>query len=115
METVVSLDEQIQDQLRKIVQRLVVNYQPEQILLYGSLAWGEPHVDSDIDLLIIKDTLESPLQRRICVRRLVAQAGRRIAFSPLVITPAELEQRLSLGDPFYQEILKNGVVLYARD
>jgi uncharacterized protein len=114
METVVSVDEQIQDQLRKIVQRLVINYQPEQILLYGSVARGKSHADSDIDLLIVKETTEPPLQRRIHVRRLVAYTGRRIPFSPLVITLAELEHRLSIGDPFYLEIVESGVVPYAR-
>ena len=38
---------------------------------------------------------------------------RRIPFSPLVLTPAELEQRLALGDAFYQEIVRRGRVLYA--
>jgi hypothetical protein len=40
---------------------------------------------------------------------------RTVASSPLVLTPHELAQRLALGDPFYQEILQRGKVLYAGD
>lgn len=114
METTVSNDEDMQTALNEIVERLIERYAPDQIVLYGSLAWGEPHADSDIDLLIVKETDETPLQRRVHVRRLVAQPDRRVPFSPLVVTPDELEQRLSLGDPFYRQILTDGTVLYAR-
>jgi hypothetical protein len=36
------------------------------------------------------------------------------AFSPLVLTPEEIKQRLEIGDQFIQEILAKGEVLYAR-
>lgn len=104
--------EQIQPALEWIVQRLVEYYHPQQIILFGSVAYGNPNEDSDIDLLIIKDTTETPLERRVRVRRLVADPERRIPFSPLVLTPAELQTRLALGDLFYREILDQGKVLY---
>ena len=40
-------------QLNEVVQRLVARLQPERIYLYGSHAYGQPHEDSDIDLLIV--------------------------------------------------------------
>lgn len=100
--------------LQEIVTHLITDYEPTRIILFGSFARGDAHRDSDIDLLIVKETDESPLERRVHVRRLVAQPERRIPFSPLVLTPAELEQRLALGDPFYRDILRQGKVLYAR-
>jgi len=50
------------------------------------------------------------------VRQFVQRAiiNRGLPFSPLVITPQELAQRLEIGDPFYHEILARGKVLYAR-
>ena len=107
-------DKQIQENLQDIVRHLVDAYHPLQIVLYGSFAWGAPHADSDIDLLIVKDTEETPLQRRVHVRRLVAQARRQTPFSPLVLTPAELEQRLAINDSFYEDILEHGILLYPR-
>ncbi|MCX7790595.1 MAG: nucleotidyltransferase domain-containing protein [Chloroflexaceae bacterium] len=91
------------------------DYQPERIVLFGSFAAGEPDADSDIDLLIIKTTTESPLERRVRVRRLVADPERRVLFSPLVLTPEALERRLALGDPFYQDILVRGKTLYVHN
>jgi predicted nucleotidyltransferase len=106
--------EQTQHAIEQIIQRLVESYQPQRIVLFGSLAYGEPNEDSDIDLLVVKDTTETPLERRIRVRQLAADPQRRIPFSPLVLTPDELACRLDLGDAFYQEIMRRGKVLYAR-
>lgn len=100
--------------IQEIVTHLVADYEPMQIILFGSFARGEAHCDSDIDLLIVKETNESPLERRVHVRRLVFQPERRIPFSPLVLTPTELNQRLTMDDPFYREIMQQGKVLYAR-
>jgi predicted nucleotidyltransferase len=104
----------IEVSLQTLVSRLVEEYQPLQVVLYGSLAWGSPDVDSDVDLLITKDTDETPLQRRVRVRQIAAKVGLRLPFSPLVLTPEELEQRLAMGDAFYQNILANGIILYER-
>ena len=101
--------------LAEIVTCLIEEYQPQQIILYGSLAYGTPHSDSDIDLLIVKETDEAPIDRRIKVSRLVTNSKRRIPFSPLVLTPRELDYRLAIGDQFYQEILHRGRVLYERN
>lgn len=100
--------------LQQMVWRLVECYQPEQIILFGSLAYGNADENSDIDLLIIKKTDETPLERRVHVRRLVSDPERRIPFSPLVLTPEELAHRLAVKDPFYQEIVQRGRILYVR-
>jgi predicted nucleotidyltransferase len=106
--------EPVQRTIEQIAQRLIESYQPQRIILFGSMAYGEPRDDSDIDLLVVKETAESPLERRLRVRRLVADPRRRIPFSPLVLTPDELARRLAAGDAFYQEIVRRGKVLYAR-
>ena len=36
--------------LQEVTHRLVDEFQPEQIILFGSHAWGEPDRDSDLDL-----------------------------------------------------------------
>ncbi len=106
---------QIQNTIEQIVHRLIESYQPERIILFGSLVYGEPDEDSDIDLLVIKETTATPLERRVQVRQLVSDPKRRIPFSPLVLTPDELAQRLAVKDPFYQEILHRGKVFYAQN
>ncbi len=48
------------------------------------------------------------------VKRIIYNPNRRVPVSPLVYTPAELEERLRIGDDFIKEILQKGVVLYER-
>ena len=102
----------LNDELRKIVSRIVDVYQPERVILFGSYAYGSPHADSDLDLLILKETDETPRQRRFVIRKLLWQLPLDKAIEPLVLTPAELEQRLRRKDQFIQEIVSRGHVLY---
>ena len=98
-----------------IVDHLVAGYQPERIILFGSYAYGEATLDSDIDLLIVKETDERPIDRRVRVREVVYQPWGRIAISPLVVTPAELNERLASGDDFLRDVITRGKILYERD
>ena len=50
--------------LDEAVRRIVQAVHPEQILLFGSQAWGQPTADSDIDLLVILGASEQPGYRR---------------------------------------------------
>ncbi len=99
--------------LGKIVDKLVREYQPEKIILFGSYAYGAPTEDSDIDLFIIKDTDQDRIQRFVEVKRLIYERGRRISVAPLVYTPREVSDRLDLGDDFVEDVLTRGEVLYA--
>jgi len=109
----------VEGRVKKIIFQIVEDiknkYNPERIILYGSFAYGAPDENSDIDLLIIKETSERPLDRRVRVRRMVdIRDSSYPAFSPIVLTPEEIKQRLEIGDQFIQEILTRGEVLYAR-
>ena len=83
-----------------IVSRLNKSYDPEKIILYDSYAYGNPTSDSDIDLLIIKDTAKRPVDRFVEVKQIIYQPGRSIPISPIVYTPKELEERLKMGIDF---------------
>jgi len=108
-------DKRLEKILFEIVEAIKAKYTPERIILYGSFAYGVPDENSDIDLLIIKKTPERPLDRMALVHRIVdIRDSSYPAFSPLVLTPEEIKQRLEIGDQFIQEILTKGEVLYAR-
>ena len=100
--------------VQKIAQKIQTHYKPEKIILFGSYAYGKPNRDSDIDMFIIRGTTKRRIDRFIEVKKLVYDANRRIPFSPIVYTPEEVKQRLSLGDDFVKEILDKGRVLYAK-
>jgi HEPN domain-containing protein/predicted nucleotidyltransferase len=95
-----------------IVERLVSGYAPDRIILIGSRASGAARPDSDVDLLIVKETGRRPIDRRIEVERLLTD--RAIPIDVMVYTPDELRQLFAAGSPFIEEILEHGRVLYMR-
>lgn len=108
-----TIDVEARKTILEIVEKIKQEYQPEKIILFGSYAYGVPDRDSDIDLLIIKDTTDRPIDRRVAVSRIVSDSRRLIPFEPIVLTPKEVNDRLKIGDQFLKEILKKGKVLYA--
>lgn len=107
-------DKDVRQTISSIVERLRIKYDPEKIFLYGSFGYGIPHEDSDIDILIVKNTEERPIDRRIAVRRIISDLRHGFPFSSIVLTEGEIKSRLAAGDQFLQEILSRGEVLYAR-
>jgi predicted nucleotidyltransferase len=93
------------------IQRIVRGYQPERIVLFGSFARGDFHEDSDVDLLIVKDTTESPLRRMDAV---LDHCEGDIAVEALIYTPAELEAMLRRGSSFLEQALAEGRIVYER-
>ena len=100
-------------EIERIVKRIAEGDQPLKVILFGSYAYGEPTEDSDIDLLIVKETSERFIDRWVAVRDLIADPERRIAVEPIVVTSEELGRRLAGGDQFFQEIVARGKLLYA--
>lgn len=98
--------------IQSLLQKLLAQYQPQKVILYGSYAYGNPHPNSDIDLLIIKDTSERFIDRWTAVQHLLSDSTRRVPIEPLVLTPHEVEHRLRRGDQFVAEIFRKGKLLY---
>ncbi|MFB0559680.1 MAG: nucleotidyltransferase domain-containing protein [Candidatus Lokiarchaeia archaeon] len=105
--------ERMRPVIKRIVEAIVKELKPQKIVLFGSFAYGAPNEESDIDLLIVMETNEPFHKRWAKVCRLVREQRKGIPFSPFVFTPDELEERLRIGDPFFQEIERKGEVLYA--
>ena len=103
---------QAKKDLQKLLGKLIVGYAPQRVILFGSHAYGEPNQDSDLDLLIVKETSTTPFQRRVEVGRIVQDKRRRTPIQPLVITPQELAAQIQKGDPFLIEIMEKGEILY---
>lgn len=100
--------------IRRIADEIRRGYQPDKIILFGSYAYGQPTEASDIDLFIVKETERPRGERFVEVSKLIFKLGSGVSVEPLVYTPGELRERLSLGDPFVVEILAKGEVLYDR-
>ena len=99
--------------IQSMLQKLITEYAPRKVILFGSYAYGVPGPDSDIDLLIIKETSERFIERWVTVQRILTGTHRALPVETLVVTPQEIETRLAIGDQFLAEILERGKVLYA--
>lgn len=47
-------------ELDEITARLVAEFDPEAVYLFGSYVWGEPDEDSDLDLLVVVAESDTP-------------------------------------------------------
>ncbi|MBI1765946.1 MAG: nucleotidyltransferase domain-containing protein [Acidobacteria bacterium] len=95
--------------IRQICERIVERFHPEKIILFGSHADGQPTLESDLDLLVVMNFEGSPLQQAIKISR---ELGLVTPLDLLVRTPAQVQERLRIEDPFMREILQCGKVLY---
>lgn len=99
--------------IEDITSRIIESYDPERIILFGSHAAGNDSSGSDIVLLILKDTPERPVERRMEVERLLLD--RTVPIDLFVYTPGEVRYLYSIGSPFIEDIMQTGKVLYMRN
>lgn len=99
-------------ELRWIVNLLIERYQPEKIILFGSLAADSVRETSDIDLLLVKQSKKRPLERTLEVMALLGYP--RVALDIFVYTPEEIAYLREEGSQFIEDILKHGQVLYEK-
>lgn len=98
--------------IAEMVRKIVENFSPEKIILFGSRVWGKPEEWSDVDILVIIKSHE--LTRQLAARIATTAKPRLVPVDILVRTPDEIEHRIKIGDYFIKKILADGNVLYAR-
>lgn len=99
-----------QDTIHEIVNKIITEYQPEKIILFGSYAWGTPRAESDVDLLVVKKTDMRPIDRYAeLTAKLFPPA---LPIDLLIYTPAEIEGQLAHGHHFVSKILREGTMMY---
>ena len=104
----------IADQLRPYLEVIIERFHPQQIVLFGSYAYGHPSPDSDVDLLIVKAIDKSPVSDATSIRRAIRHLRHSVANLPLDITvrsPEDLRSRIAHRANFHEEILSCGLNL----
>lgn len=104
----------IADRLLPYLRVLAEQFQPRQVILFGSYAYGRPTKHSDIDLLIVKDLAESVLKDKVQIRRAWWNMPRRetlLPFDLILVSPDRHKQRLEKAGGFYDEIVRKGLSL----
>lgn len=97
--------------IRRYARAIAEEFRPEQIILFGSYAWGRPNEDSDVDLLVVMPTRNEHDQAVRIQYRLSAP----FPVDLLVRTPKEMAWRLAEGESFTTTILSKGKMLYEKD
>lgn len=99
----------LEAELERCVQLLRERYDPQRILLFGSLAAGEVQEWSDIDLVIVKETERKFLDR---TREVLELLRPQVGIDVLVYTPDEFAQMVQQRAFVRDEIVGKGRVLY---
>jgi predicted nucleotidyltransferase len=90
---------------------IVKKFDPDKIILFGSYAYGTPHVGSDVDMLVIMAHEGNSIRKSV---EIIYATNPRFGIDLLIRTPASLEKRLNMGDTFIRDILTKGKTLYER-
>jgi len=102
----------IESYLKNIVDKIINNFNPDKIILFGSYAYGHPAVDSDMDIMIVMDTDEKPHKRAVSVRKVLKGIG--IPKDIIVKTPEEFERFKDIVGTIVYPAAHKGKVIYER-
>jgi len=97
--------------LRKIIS-IIKKINPEKIYLFGSYATDSSDEQSDIDLLIIAPSHDGPLERRLKLRKMLAEYDRKYGLDLLIYTPGEFEMLSKEISSFIFSAIKQGIKIY---
>lgn len=99
-------------QIQKMVDRIVEQFHPEQIILFGSYARGNAGSDSDVDLLVVMPVAGSKREKMVEIG--LALHDIAMPKDILVCTPEEFAWRKDIIGTIEHPAAQEGAVLYAR-
>lgn len=95
-----------------MVGRIVQQFRPQQVILFGSYAVGKAGPDSDVDLLVVMPISGSKRQKRLELRMALHDVG--VSKDIIVVTPDEFDRRKNIVGTIEYPAARQGKVLYAR-
>lgn len=98
-----------QDDIAALCRRIVEEFRPHKIILFGSYAYGTPTPSSDVDLLVMMPYDGSSGRASTEV---LGRSRPNFGIDILVRTPDEVDERLAMDDYFMREIVEKGKVMY---
>jgi hypothetical protein len=102
----------IADQLLPYLHILVEQFHPEQVILFGSYANGQPTCDSDVDLLIVKPIREGRVKDKVAIRSAwwpLLLGSSPLFFDILLTTPEEFHSTRWADIGYHSEIQRHGL------
>jgi uncharacterized protein len=102
----------LERELSRYVQVLKERENPEKVIVFGSLATGDVHEWSDIDLVVVGQT-SLPFIDRLCKTQNLLQP--QVGTDVLYYTPEEFAQLCRERRFFQEEILQKGKIVCERN
>jgi uncharacterized protein len=96
-------------EIQDFVDKVVAEFAPERVILFGSYARGDATPDSDVDLLVVMPTRKETIEQAVEIRQRIR---RSFPLDLIVKTPRDVVWRLSLQDCFLTTIMTEGKTLY---
>jgi len=96
--------------IRRFAREVAKRFHPDKIILFGSYAYGTPHADSDVDILVVMPA-RNQLDQAYKIRCAVTAP---FPMDLIVRTPKEMKWRLEEGECFLTHIVSKGKVLYEK-
>src|SRR5574341_600633 len=100
------------EKIEEMVRRIVAQFNPDRIILFGSHARGTGDPESDADLLVIMPVEGS--RRRVATQIDIALVGVDMAADIVVVTPDDVERNKDIPGTIIRPALREGKVLYER-
>jgi len=99
--------------IKEMVQRIVEQFQPEKIILFGSYARGTAGPDSDVDILVVMPVEGSKRKAQLRIR--TALNDIQLPKDIIVSKPEEFAWRKDVVGTVEWPASHEGEVLYARN
>lgn len=96
--------------IRRFARQMAEQFQPDKIILFGSYAYGQPHADSDVDILVVMSA-RNELDQAVKIHQTILPP---FPLDLIVRTPRNMQWRLEEGDCFLREAVAKGKVLYEK-
>ena len=98
-----------EETIRELCVRIVQEFQPERIILFGSYASGAATPDSDVELLVLLPFEGKSLRMSL---EILNRTNPAFPIDLLARTQEDTARRYREGDPLIREALDRGKVLY---
>ena len=96
--------------IRRFAKEAATQFQPDKIILFGSHAYGQPHAESDVDILVVMPA-RNQLDQAVKIHLALSTP---FPVHLVVRTPHNLTWRLAEGESFLTEVVSKGKVLYEK-
>lgn len=99
-------------EIRQVVNRIVRDFRPDRIILFGSYARGGARPGSDVDLLVVLPFEGEKRQKQLEIRRALRSIP--VPIDVVVSSPEEFRWRQEIVGTVEYPAVREGKVLYAR-